>query len=205
MYIDFHTHHPSREGERVILDGRDTWGIHPWQAHLPHTPPHEPGMLLAIGECGLDVHARATLDTQRDMLLAQLRLAEEWHLPVILHCVKCLDMLLALHKALRPSVPWILHGFRGKPQQLRSLIGAGMYVSFGFHFHTESLLCCPTHRLLLETDEDERPVGLLYQQVARLRGVSTYSLEADMQEQLQRLFAPHSLHTQGHLAGHTGN
>ncbi len=189
MYIDFHTHHPSREGERVILDGRDTWGIHPWQAHLPHALPHGPGTLLAIGECGLDVHAQAPAQTQRDVLLPQLRLAQEWRLPVILHCVKCLDTLLALHKAMRPSVPWILHGFRGKPQQLHSLIGAGMYVSFGFHFNTHSLLGCPTNRLLLETDEDERPVGLLYQEVARLRGVDTECLARDMQEQFQHLFA----------------
>ncbi|HBC29326.1 MAG TPA: hydrolase TatD [Prevotellaceae bacterium] len=205
MYIDFHTHHPARGGERVILDGRDTWGIHPWQAHLPHTLPHGPGTLLAIGECGLDTHAPAPMPTQTDVLRAQLRMAEEWRLPVILHCVKCLDTLLALHKAMRPSVPWILHGFRGKPQQLRSLLDAGVHVSFGFRFNPESLVACPTERLLLETDEDTRPVGLLYQEVARLRGVSTESLEADMQEQFQRLFARHDRHAQAHQQDNSGD
>lgn len=135
LYIDFHTHHPSREGECVVQDGVHTWGIHPWQAHLPrfcskdergfdtypnddatnpeelfgdkakalgaypnddamHFPaffPKDRGQLLAIGECGLDVNAEASLEVQSRQLRAQLRLAMHWQLPVILHCVKQLD------------------------------------------------------------------------------------------------------------------
>lgn len=187
-YIDFHTHHPSREGERVIRDGLHTWGIHPWQAHLPYAWPETPGALMAIGECGLDVHSTASMATQTEVLVRQLRLAEEWHLPVILHCVKCLDALLALRKTMKPGVPWIMHGFRGKPQQLRSLLTAGFHVSFGFRYNIQSLRECLPERLLLETDADERPVRLLYQEVAQVRGMSVECLAQAMQEQYGRLF-----------------
>ena len=171
LYIDFHTHHPSREGECVVQDGVHTWGIHPWQAHLPrfcpkeereledcpnndgtipeglfdnkekalgicpnddamHFPaffPKDRGQLLAIGECGLDVNAEASLEVQSRLLRAQLRLAMHWQLPVILHCVKQLDPLIALRKEMKPHEAWIMHGFRGKPQQLKSCRQASTY------------------------------------------------------------------------------
>ena len=188
--IDFHTHHPSREGERVIQDGLDTWGVHPWHAHEPYSLPLERGTLMAIGECGLDTHAACPMERQTLVLRQQLLLAGQWHLPVILHCVKCLDTLIALRKAMRPSVPWVMHGFRGKPQQLRSLIDARFHVSFGFRLNPESLVACPTSRLLLETDDDPRPVGLLYQEVARLRGTDVESLTHSMCENFDRIFSP---------------
>lgn len=188
-YIDFHTHHPSREGERVLQDGVHTWGLHPWHARLPLDMPQEPGHLAAIGECGLDVHSEAPMEVQMQVLRAQLRLAERWHLPVILHCVKCLDTLIALHREMQPREAWVLHGFRGKPQQLRSLVTAGFHVSFGFRFNPESLALCPIGRLLLETDEDPRPVRLLYQEVASLRAMSVQDLVQAMQKNYQALFA----------------
>lgn len=187
--IDFHTHHPSREGERVVLDGRDTWGVHPWQAGSAMVMPSDSSGLLAIGECGLDKLAPVPLAVQEQVFVRQLRLAQEWQLSVIVHCVRCIDQLMALRRAMRPTVPWIVHGFRGKPQQLQSLLAAGFYVSFGFRFCEQSLVQCPIGRLLLETDADPRPVSLLYAQVARLRGTTVSSLTEAMQGHYEALFA----------------
>ncbi|MGN1255679.1 MAG: TatD family hydrolase [Bacteroidaceae bacterium] len=186
--IDFHTHHPSRQGERVIQDGVHTWGIHPWKATSAHDFPASRGTLMAIGECGLDVHAEASIEQQMQLLIPQLHLSMEWHLPVILHCVKCLDHLLALRKEMKPTEPWILHGFRGKPRQMESLLSAGFHISFGFRFNPQSLCLCPTDRLLLETDDDPRPVELLYHEAARLRGIPEDELIHAMQEQFRTLF-----------------
>lgn len=232
LYIDFHTHHPSREGECVVQDGVHTWGIHPWQAHLPrfcskdergfdtypnddatnpeelfgdkakalgacpnddgtHFPaffPKDRGQLLAIGECGLDVNAEASLEVQNRLLRAQLQFAKHWQLPVILHCVKQLDPLIALHKDMKPHEAWIMHGFRGKPQQLKSLLQAGFHVSFGFRFNPHSLLACPIERLLLETDDDERPVRALYEEVANLKGMSKENLAENMRNNFETIF-----------------
>ena len=216
LYIDFHTHHPSREGECVVQDGVHTWGIHPWQAHLPrfcpkdergfdtypnddatnpedamHFPaffPKDRRQLLAIGECGLDVNAEASLEVQSRLLKAQLRLAMHWQLPVILHCVKQLDPLIALRKDMKPHEAWIMHGFRGKPQQLQSLLQAGFHVSFGFRFNPHRLLACPIERLLLETDDDERPVRALYEEVANLKGMSEENLAENMRNNFETIF-----------------
>lgn len=193
-YIDFHTHHPSRQGERVIQDGVHTWGIHPWDATSSHDFPTTRGTLMAIGECGLDVYAEASINQQMQLLIKQLHLSREWHLPVILHCVKCLDNLLALRKELKPTEPWILHGFRGKPRQMESLLSAGFHISFGFRFNPQSLCLCPIDRLLIETDNDPRPVEHLYHEVARLRGISEEKLTHAMQEQFSILFTKNPNH-----------
>lgn len=232
LYIDFHTHHPSREGECVVQDGVHTWGIHPWQAHLPrfcpkdergledcpnddgtipeelfgnkgkalgicpndgatHFPaffPKDRSRLMAIGECGLDANAEASLEVQSRLLRAQLQFSMHWQLPVILHCVKQLDPLIALRKDMKPHEAWIMHGFRGKPQQLKSLLQAGFHVSFGFRFNPHSLLACPTERLLLETDDDERPVRALYEEVANLKGMSKENLAENMRNNFETIF-----------------
>ena len=44
-------------------------------------------------------------------------------------------------------------------------------------------------QLLLETDEDPRPVSMLYQEVAQLRGIGQEELIGAMQEQFHTLFA----------------
>ena len=81
-----------------------------------------------------------------------------------------------------------MHGFRGKPQQLKSLLQAGFHVSFGFHFNPHSLLACPIERLLLETDDDERPVRALYEEVANLKGMSKENLAENMRNNFETIF-----------------
>lgn len=179
-YIDFHTHQvPAGQDVVAVVDGRDTWGIHPWKADLEQAVPDLSGK-LAIGECGLDALRGPSLSVQEEVFVRQVRLSEELGKPLIIHCVKAIDRLLELHKALKPTQSWMLHGFRGKPQQLRSLLDAGFHVGFGTRFNEESLRLCPLDRLMLETDCDtENTIAILYNNVARLRGVDiTILLEA---------------------------
>ena len=107
-----------------------------------------------IGECGLD-KLRSHLDIDEQILLfsEMAQIAERMGKPMIIHCVKAFSELLAIHKQIKPSVPWIIHGFRGKPQQMNQLISKGMYISFGINFNAESLSLCPTDKILFETDE----------------------------------------------------
>ena len=62
------------------------------------------------------------------------------------------------------------------------------YFSLGFHFRTEALQACPPDRLLLETDEDPRPVSLLYAEVARQLSTPLESLILQMQRNFHTLF-----------------
>jgi TatD DNase family protein len=83
----------------------------------------------------------------------------------------------------------MLHGFRGKPQQLRSLLDAGFFVSFGFAHNEESLRICPIDRLLLETDDDERhSIAEIYNNVADKRGLKVSDLVKVMAENYRAFF-----------------
>jgi len=188
-YIDFHTHQiPASKDVIAVVEGRDTWGIHPWKADEEFAVPDLSGK-LAIGECGLDGLRGPSLERQEEVFIQQIRLSEEFEKPLIIHCVKALDRLLQLHKELKPKQLWMLHGFRGKPQQLRSLLDAGFFVSFGFAHNEESLRICPIDRLLLETDADEvRSIEELYNNVAELRGMNLALLLEAMTKNYLSLF-----------------
>ena len=210
-YIDFHTHHPSLNGERVIQDGIDTQGRHPWEP-LPSPPlkggskSYPPslggdrGRLLAIGESGLDRLCDTPYDLQLQVFREEVSLSEELQKPLFLHCVRAIDDVLRIRKELNARQPWIWHGYRGNAKQLQQLLdlssshrgerGEGLfYFSFGLKFNTEALLTCPLDRLLLETDDDtQHPIADLYAQVVQLRGISLDTLIRQMHENYRTLF-----------------
>ena len=188
-YIDFHTHQvPVSKNVIAIVEGRDTWGIHPWKADETFVVP-DLSAKLAIGECGLDGLRGPSMEVQESVFLEQIRLSEELGKPLIIHCVKAFDRLLQLRKELNPKQSWMFHGFRGKPQQLRSHLDAGFFVSFGFQHNEESLRICPIDRLLLETDDDEfHPIDEIYNNVARKRELEVTSLVKQMTENYRAFF-----------------
>ena len=190
-YIDFHTHHLPTEPDVVaVVDGRDTWGLHPWRAGegWPASVP-DLSSRLAIGECGLDALRGPSMQAQLEVFRRQVRLSETLGKPLIVHCVKAIDLLLQVHRELCPSVPWLLHGFRGKPQQLRSLLAAGMYVGFGYRHNAESLRLCPLARLMPETDDDPlHPIREIYNNVALAQGISVPQLCTAMDENYHAFF-----------------
>ena len=203
-YIDFHTHHPSLNGERVIQDGVDTQGRHPW--HLTSIPPHNGGgreESIAIGESGLDRLCDTPYELQLSVFHEEVILSEELQKPLFLHCVRAIDDMLRIRKELNAHQPWIWHGYRGNAQQLGQLLklseqallpsgraGRGpFYFSFGPHFNTEALLACPFDRLLLETDDDTTTaIADLYAEVARLRNIPLESLIKQMHTNFHTLF-----------------
>ena len=189
-YLNFHTHHPSPEGEATL----PAFGLHPWHltedwpaqlktltCHLsPQSPNNFQFSILnsqippLIGECGLDRLCATPYPLQLAAFEAQIRLSERLHRPLILHCVKALDDVLRLHKG--TIRPWTWHGFRGKPQQMQQLLAHGFYLSFGFHFNADSLRTCPAERLFFETDDDPRPIADLYATAATLRSTTPEAL-----------------------------
>lgn len=189
FFFDFHTHRVPEAADVVaVVDGRDTWGIHPWRADVPAAVPVLEGR-LAIGECGLDALRGPALDVQEAVLYRQVLLSEAQGLPLVIHCVKALDRLLALRREWHPSQPWMLHGFRGKPQQLRSLLAAGFYVSFGAQYNPDSLRLCPLDRLMLETDDAPAPtIHYIYSNAAQVLGIPMDDLCARMAENYRAFF-----------------
>lgn len=165
------------------LDAFFSVGVHPWYIDPAErdvwqdmervvTETH----CLFVGETGLDKKAGAVYALQMEVFVAQLRLAERLGKPVMLHCVKAWEDVLTCCRRYAPHVAHVFHGFRGKPELARQLLRAGNYLSFGEHWHPDSLRECPLDRLFIETDESDVPVQWLYRQAAAVKGLSVETL-----------------------------
>jgi TatD DNase family protein len=86
---------------------------------------------VAIGEIGLD-HFVPGLDRalQLEVFVAQLRLAREFDLPVILHVRRAQDPVLRELRRWRPR-SGIAHAFNGSAQQADAFVGLGFALGFG--------------------------------------------------------------------------
>ncbi|MDO4163364.1 MAG: TatD family hydrolase [Bacteroides sp.] len=144
--------------------------------------------VLAVGEAGLDKLTAAPLSLQTEVFRRQAVLAEEVGKPLIIHLVKAVDELLKLKRELHPSVPWIIHGFRGKAALASELLRHGFYLSFGEKYQAEALRLPPTNRLLLETDESRVPIDTLYEQAALVRGISVEECRKSTEKTINMVF-----------------
>lgn len=171
-------------------------GIHPWEL-----AEHNAGQLLdylrqqlrrkqfvAVGEAGLDKLAAASMELQLTVFKAQVRLSEEYGLPLIIHCVKAMDELLVVKKECRPQQAWIWHGFRGKPEQAVQLLKKGFYLSLGGHYPDETMQTVPDERLFLETDNSLLDIEDILRRAAKVRGVEVEALRGVIRRNIQNVF-----------------
>lgn len=150
-------------------------GLHPIaidrheEAHLEqleHWLRQQPAKLTAIGEIGLDLYMDNPQFARQEFLLdAQLRLAKQYDLPVILHSRRTHDKL-ALHLR-RHDLPrrGVVHGFAGSLQQAQAFIKLGYAIGVGGTLTYErasktrnTLAQLPLNALLLETDAPDMPL-----------------------------------------------
>lgn len=114
--------------------------------------------VVAAGEIGLDYHYdHSPREAQRTAFEAQLALARETGLPVVVHARDADDDVAAVLRD-HPDVPAILHSFSSGPGLLRAGLDLRHYVSFSgmVTFKSwrldEAILETPLDRLLVETD-----------------------------------------------------
>ncbi|MDD3353667.1 TatD family hydrolase [Zoogloea sp.] len=89
------------------------------------------GRAVAVGEIGLDGFVPdGDLPLQQTYFQAQLRLAVEFDLPVVLHVRRAQDEILKQLRRLRPR-GGIAHAFNGSHQQAEAFIGLGFRLGFG--------------------------------------------------------------------------
>ena len=122
---------------------------------------------IAIGEIGLDYYLK-NLDRnfQQKLLLAQLALANELNLPVILHVRKAHDDVLSFLKQFS-LVGGTVHAFNGSFQQAEQYLKLGFKLGFGGAMtferarHLRQLVSdLPLEAIVLETDApDMRPAN----------------------------------------------
>lgn len=145
--------------------------------------------LVAVGEIGLDFFVPALCEPamrerQERFYRAQLRLARQHGLPVILHVRRSADGLLRHLRELPPG-GGIAHAFNGSLPQAQAFIGLGFALGFGGAATFEparrlrSLAAeLPLDALVLETDAPDIPPQWLYVTAAeraagKAQGVNT--------------------------------
>ena len=119
---------------------------------------------IAIGECGLDYRPeQADKKKQLYFFEAQLNIAEQKNLPVIIHSVRATeDVIQQLRN--RPKLNGMVHSYSGSYEQALQLIEMGFYISLGgaitysranrLRSITSKL---PLTALLIETDAPDQP------------------------------------------------
>ena len=191
---DIHTHRTIADdahtaivncGESITPEAANvSVGLHPWmvdkgwmQRMTAIAAAAEATQAKAIGECGIDlVKGTADEQTQIAVLRKHIELSERLHKPLILHIVKGQETIMRLRKEYTPTQAWIIHGFRGKPQQATQYIGAGFRLSYGSRFNKEALAATPIDRLFVESDESDTPLEDIYRAIADCLNISTEEL-----------------------------
>ena len=163
---------------------------------------------VAIGECGLD-HFVDGLDRerQREIFDAQLRLARDFDLPVIVHARHAVDDVIAAIRRIG-GLRGVVHSFAGSRQQAETLWRHGFLTGLGGPVTYERAnrlrtlaATMPIEFLLLETDSPDQPdaahrgrrneparLRVVADTIAALRGESIDAVATATTRNAERLF-----------------
>ena len=165
--------------------------------------------VVAIGEIGLDYYWDKTYtDLQKAMFRAQIELALELDLPVIVHDREahgdCMEIVRDY-----PSLRGVFHCFSGSAEMAKELIKRGWYLGFDGPITyknavkaLEVIRSVPMDRILLETDSpylapvpnrgkrnDSTNLQFIAEVVAREKGLDVETVAAQTMANGKRLFS----------------
>lgn len=182
-------------------------GLHPWCADaLPLADAMAAiaarlHAAVAVGEMGLD-HKRATTPNTRAHQLrvfrAQLALARERDLPIVLHVVGAHGAALEVLRADGvPAAGGLVHGFSGALEVAQDYLQLGLSLSVGALAANprarklqRTLPAVPADRLLVETDDGPLPLPAVVAAVAAARGEPTAETARYTSANARALFRP---------------
>ena len=105
-------------------------------------------------------------ERQQSVLQAQLKLAKQHDLPVILHSRRTHDQLAAALRRMQLPRRGVVHGFAGSLSQAQAFIRLGYYIGVGGTITYERaqktrgvMAQLPLEALLLETDAPDMPLA----------------------------------------------
>jgi TatD DNase family protein len=197
-YINLHCHKKATGGKFEVVNqivGADNTeilspdslysaGIHPWYTENINKSKEilnsliiQPN-IIAVGECGFDPKSILSLSEQEQLFIFQAQLAEKYHKPLIIHCVKWINELIRVKKNVKPTVPWIIHGFSSNRQTLMECLKYGFYYSVGHQLlqsnsNISSIISeIPIRNLFFETDESTTSISRIYSHYSLITGIS---------------------------------
>ena len=184
-------------------------GLHPanadqWceaAAHQLREPARFPGV-VAVGEIGLDRTVAVSLEQQQVAFCAQLDIALDAGLPVLLHVGGATGAVLNILREYRAKgkLSGIWHGFSESLPVAHELVALGVKIGVGPVLLYENarklpevVKTLPLSTLVLETDFPdmaETPVALveIAEKIARLRGIPVADIAQSTTENAQKLF-----------------
>ncbi len=141
-------------------------GVHPenldglpedWLSQLRSLAENNP-KIRAIGEIGLDYHYEGyDADRQKEIFIAQLLLARELDLPVILHVRDAVGDAMEILRQYRPK--GVMHCYSGSAETAKEILSLGLHISLtgvltfkNARKAVEVLELVPTDRFMFETD-----------------------------------------------------
>ncbi len=169
-------------------------GIHPWYSedsanqitYLSEIASDE--RIIAIGETGLDKLKGPSFDVQMPVFKSHITLSERLNKPIIIHCVKAWEEIIKIKNECKPANPWIIHGYRGKPELTKRLIKEGFYFSMGESINVESVQLLPPDTIFCETDESEINLRDIYLQVAHALNLELEEFAEIVANNVKRVF-----------------
>lgn len=198
-------HYHRGDGTFLSLRGREFrfYGLHPWRAEGASVMALT-AMLRAVlgidpssgvGEIGLDrLKTKEVAPVQREIFLAQLEVAAEWHRPVVLHGAKCWGEVVKAIKPFVGAIPaFLFHGFSRSGGLLPEIVALNGFVGVGpavLNDHAVNyralVKTLPLDRILVETDDDvaddrirETTLAAVFAKTAELTGLTEAQLDAN--------------------------
>ncbi len=146
-----------------------TMGLHPHEAShglddleasLAATVADVPGVVVAVGECGLDYHyEHSPRQVQRRVFAEQVALARRHDLTLVVHSREAWDDTLDVLRSEGIPERTVMHCFTGGPEEATRCLDVGAYLSFsgivtfkGAQDVRAAAALCPLDHLLIETD-----------------------------------------------------
>ena len=122
--------------------------------------------ILAVGETGIDMNIDVDLAIQESLLRAQLSVASDLQLPLILHHRQSHNQLIRILKLMRFSYGGVIHAFSGSEEVAKAyldlgfLLGVGGTITYPRAKKTRATIKnIPLEHLVLETDSPDMPLN----------------------------------------------
>ncbi|MFZ4414158.1 MAG: TatD family hydrolase [Bacteroidales bacterium] len=150
--------------------------------------------VIAIGECGLDWSTVAKQDMQKVVFSKHLHWAEKFDKPLIIHCVKAFNELMAMCKKANLKQACIIHGFNNNLKIADQLIKAGFYLSFGKDLleansnAAQAIKITPLEKIFLETDDSDISIEAVYERAGALLAINSDTLNQQIDANFEKVF-----------------
>ena len=147
--------------------------------------------LIAIGETGLDYHFDYPVELQKKYFLEQIKLANKYELPIIIHSRESQEDVYKILKENVVKKAGIMHCYSGTPEMSKKFVEMGYYLGVGgpvtrYKDVEETVRITPIDKIVIETDSPVLPpepfdkhsrnnslyLNYIVKKIAEIKGIS---------------------------------